>query len=124
VKSEFYPVQQAFSNGKRLPSLFSTTDEAFHANLRRCVNGSFSMSALVLYETMVNDVLELFLDKTAKIYVESSKTCNFSQWLQFFAFDAIGQITYSRRHGFIDEEKDIDGIIRFLEYLFSYVAPV
>ena len=82
------------------------------------------MTALVRYETTVNDVLELFLDKTEKIYVKSSKTCNFSQWLQFFAFDAIGQITYSRRHGFIDEEKDIDGIIQFLEYLFSYVAPV
>ena len=82
------------------------------------------MSALVRYETMVNDVLELFLDKTAKIYVKSGKICNFSQWLQFFAFDAIGQITYSKTHGFIDEEKDIDGIIRFLEYLFSYVAPV
>jgi len=124
VKSEFYPVQQAFSDGKRLPSLFSTTDEAFHANLRRCVNGSFSMSALVRYELMVNEVLKLFLDKTAEIYVKSSKICDFSQWLQFFAFDAIGQITYSKRHGFIDEDKDIDGIIQFLGYLFSYVAPV
>lgn len=61
IKSEFYPVQQSVANGHRLPSLFSTTDESFHAQLRRCVNGAFSMSSLVQYEPFVDSTSKIFL---------------------------------------------------------------
>jgi cytochrome P450 len=112
------------TKGKRLPSLFSTTDEAYHANLRRSVNNAFSMSALVQYEPLVNEVVDLFLTQTDRIYAAPGQVCDFAKWLQFFAFDVIGQITYSKRHGFVDKNEDIDGMIRYLAKLFSYVAPV
>lgn len=124
TKSGFYPVQQAVSNGHRLPSLFSTTDETYHAQLRRTVNSAFSMSTLVQYEASVNEVLTAFLGQTSSLYASTSQTCNFAQWLQYFAFDVIGQITYSKRHGFVDTASDIDGMVAYLARLFSYVAPV
>ena len=124
VKSGFYPVQQALTKGKRLPSLFSTTDEAYHANLRRSVNSAFSMSALVQYEPFVDEVEEAFLNQTSKLFVRRNKVCDFAEWLQFLAFDVIGQITYSKRHGFIDRGEDVDGMVGYLGKLFSYVAPV
>ena len=124
TKSGFYPVQQAVSKGQRLPSLFSTTDEAYHANLRRSVNSAFSMSALVQYEPFVDEVMKVFLDQTNKLYASQGKTCNFAEWLQYYAFDVIGQITYSKRHGFVDNAEDIDGMVGYLGGLFSYVAPV
>lgn len=124
VKSGFYPVQQAVSNGHRLPSLFSTTDEAYHAQLRRSVSNAFSMSALVQYEPLVNEVLETFLSQTDKIYARTGEVCDFAKWLQYLAFDVIGQITYSHPHGFVSTNTDIDGMIAYLARLFSYVAPV
>jgi cytochrome P450 len=114
----------AVSKGKRLPSLFSTTEETFHANLRRSVNSAFSMSALVQYEPFVDEVMELFLNRTEEIFATPDKTCDFAEWLQFFAFDVIGQITYSKRHGFIDRGEDVDKMVKYLGKLFSYVAPV
>ena len=36
TKSDFYPVQQAITKGRRLQSLFSTKDEDYHAKYRRC----------------------------------------------------------------------------------------
>jgi hypothetical protein len=36
----------------------------------------------------------------------------------------IGQITYSNRHGFLENNMDVDGMIGYLGRLFSYVAPV
>ncbi|KAK5062850.1 hypothetical protein LTR84_004925 [Exophiala bonariae] len=124
TKSGFYPVQQAVSEGKRLPSLFSTVDESYHANLRRSVNNAFSMSQLVNYEPSVTETVELFLDQTEKLYANPNKVCDFAEWLQFFAFDVIGQITYSKRHGFLENNVDVDGMIGYLGRLFSYVAPV
>jgi len=81
------------------------------------------MSALVQYEPLVNEVIELFLQRTSEIYA-SGKVCDFALWLQYFAFDVIGQITYSKQHGFVDKHEDVDGMIAYLGRLFSYVAPV
>lgn len=123
-KSEFYPVQQAMAKGERLPSLFSTTDEKYHQELRKCVNGAFSMTAMIQYEPSVNSATEKWLDQTEALFVSKNAICDFAEWLQFMAFDVIGQITYSRRHGFVDKGEDIDGMVGYLGRLFSYVAPV
>lgn len=114
----------ATTKGEPLPSLFSTLDETFHANLRRCVNHAFAMSSLVQYEPMVNETLELFLDQTARLYAKTGRVCNFARWLQFYAFDVIGSITYSKRHGFIERNEDVDGIIKQLARIFDYSGPV
>ncbi len=122
-KSEFYPVQQAMSKGERLPSLFSTTDEKYHAELRKCVNGAFSMTAIVQYEPSVDSATEKFLEQTEALFVSKNAICDFAQWLQFLAFDVIGQITYSKRHGFVDTGEDVEGMVGYLGSIFSYVAP-
>ncbi|CAG8983309.1 hypothetical protein HYALB_00007437 [Hymenoscyphus albidus] len=124
IKSDFYLVQQSVSNGHPLPSLFSSISESWHAQFRRCVNSAFSMSTLIQYEPFVDSTTELFLSQTEKIFAKTSEACNFSQWLQFYAFDVIGEITYSKRHGFVEENRDIDGIIKYLAGLFDYVAPI
>ncbi|OJD11953.1 hypothetical protein AJ78_07386 [Emergomyces pasteurianus Ep9510] len=124
TKSAFYPVQMAVSKGEILPSLFSSRDEAFHANLRKSVNSAFSMTALVQYEPMVDKTTEIFLDQTEALFASQNKVCNFSRWLQFYAFDVIGSITYSKRHGFIEKNEDIDGIVANLGRIFDYSATV
>lgn len=124
LQSDFYPVQGAVANGKPLLSLFSTTDEDFHAKYRRCVNNAFAMSSLVNYEPLVNSTLTYWLDKTEELFASTGRSCNFSQWLQFFAFDVIGDLTWSKRLGFVEGNKDVDNIIEFLGKFFDYVAPV
>ena len=80
-------MQQGVSKGQRLPSLFSTTDELYHASLRRSINNAFAMSQLVQYEPGVTECVEVFLDQTEKLYAKSGEVCDFAEWLQFFAFD-------------------------------------
>ncbi|KAK7750744.1 hypothetical protein SLS62_007295 [Diatrype stigma] len=124
LKSDFYVVQQSTVKGRNLASLFSTTDNDFHAQFRRSVNSAFAMSALVQYEPFVDNTTKLFLKQTEKLFVNNPDGCNFTQWLQFYAFDVIGEITYSKRHGFIEKNEDIDGIVNYLGNLFLYVAPI
>ncbi|KAK2787600.1 hypothetical protein FQN53_005050 [Emmonsiellopsis sp. PD_33] len=124
VKSDFYRVQQSVARGWRLPSLFSTTDNDFHSQFRRCVNAAFSMTALVQYEPFVDNTTKLFLDQTEKLFAGGKKVCDFTTWLQFYAFDVIGEITYSKRHGFVEKNEDVEGIVAYLSGLFLYVAPI
>ncbi|KAH9859743.1 hypothetical protein IAQ61_011524 [Plenodomus lingam] len=124
VKSDFYPVQGAIAKGRLLLSLFSTTDEDFHAKYRRCVNNAFAMSSLVNYEPLVTSTLTYWLDRTEELYASTGKSCNFSQWLQFFAFDVVGELTWSKRLGFVQNNGDVDNIVKFLEQFLDYVAPI
>ncbi|KAB5543017.1 cytochrome P450-like protein [Coniochaeta sp. 2T2.1] len=124
IKSDFYVVQQSIAKGHALPSLFSTTDNDFHSQFRRCVNSAFSMSALVQYEPFVDNTTKIFLKQTENIYVDNPEGCDFTRWLQFYAFDVIGEITYSKRHGFIERNEDVEGIVDYLRWLFDYVAPI
>ncbi|KAI1424063.1 cytochrome P450 [Xylaria sp. FL1777] len=124
IKSDFYIVQQGVSKGRGLATLFSTTDNTFHAQLRRCVNSAFSMSALVQYEPFVNNTMKLFFEQTERLYVNNAEGCDFVRWLQFYAFDVIGEVTYSKRHGFLERNEDVDGIVSYLGNLFLYVAPI
>ncbi|RYP45316.1 hypothetical protein DL769_011471 [Monosporascus sp. CRB-8-3] len=123
-QSDFYVVQQSTMKGRNLASLFSTTDNDFHAQFRRCVNSAFAMSALVQYEPFVDNTTRLFLRQTEKLFANNPEGCNFTQWLQFYAFDVIGEITYGKRHGFVEKNQDIDGIVNHLSNLFLYVAPI
>jgi hypothetical protein len=82
------------------------------------------MSALVQYEPFVNNTTKLFLEQTQRVFVNNPEGCELTQWLQFYAFDVIGEITYSKRHGFLEKVEDVDGIISYLTKLFLYVAPV
>jgi hypothetical protein len=82
------------------------------------------MSTLIQYEPFVDSTTELFLLQTEKLYADSGAACNMSRWLQFYAFDVIGEMTYSKRHGFVEENKDIEGIVDYISNLFDYVAPV
>lgn len=110
--------------GKRLPSLFSTTDEGLHARYRRCVNNTFAMSNLVSYEPLVDSTTSLFLSQTEKLFASRDATCSFSKWLQFYAFDVIGELTWSKPIGFIEKNQDIDGIIGFISSFLDYAGPV
>jgi hypothetical protein len=82
------------------------------------------MSQLVNYEPLVSSTLGVFLDKTEEVYANTGRICNFSQWLQFFAFDVIGDLTWSKRLGFVEEQRDVDGIIAFINKFLSYAGPV
>lgn len=117
-------MQQAVVQGQSQPSLFSTVDNDFHQQFRRCVNSAFAMSALVQYEPFVDNTTKLFLKQTERLFANKSEGCDFTRWLQFYAFDVIGEITYSKRHGFVEKNEDIDGIVAYLTSLFNYVAPV
>ncbi|KAK8199087.1 pisatin demethylase [Phyllosticta capitalensis] len=124
IKSDFYPIQQATAKGRRLWSLFSTTDEDWHAKYRRCINGYFAMSSLKSYEPLVDSTVDYYLEQTDKFYASTGKPCNFNRWLQFFAFDVVGELTWSKRLGYLERDEDIDNIVTVLGNFLSYCAVV
>lgn len=73
------------------------------------------MTNLVSFESYVDSTMRVFCDQLDARFVKNgggnSPACDFGQWLQLFAFDVIGEITFSHRLGFLEQGEDVDGII-------------
>ncbi|KAM5342215.1 hypothetical protein ACJ41O_015246 [Fusarium nematophilum] len=123
-KSGFYSVQQTLAKGRPLFTLFTSTDEKFHAKLRRAVNSAYAMSTLVQFEPYVDSTTVAFIQQIDARFTDRPDLCDFGKWLQFYAFDVIGELTYSKRLGFVDNGLDIDGIISSIEWMLDYASVV
>lgn len=105
--------------------MFNTTDEKYHAKLRRAVNNAYSMSSLVQFEPLVDSTTAEFLKQLTERYADKpDRICDFGEWLQYYAFDVIGELTFSKRLGFVDRGVDVDNIISNLERALFYFAVV
>jgi hypothetical protein len=126
-QSEFFVVQQALAKGQPLKTLFTSTDELFHAKLRRATSNAYAMSSLVQFELFVDSAIQEFLAQLRNRYIdndEGNKILDFGKWLQLFAFDVICELTFSKRMGFIDRGEDVGNVIDNLQWTLNYAAPV
>jgi hypothetical protein len=83
------------------------------------------MTALVKYEPYVNNTIKTFLAVLETRFCErpgKEGAIDFPEWLQYYAFDVVGELTYGKRHGFLDTGEDVGNIIhdshQFLVYCF------
>lgn len=91
------------------------------------MSNAYAMSTLVTFEPLVDTTTVAFLEQLKKRFAGRSDgegTCDFGVWLQYYAFDVIGELTYSKRLGFVDRGVDVDHIIGNLERLLNYVSVV
>lgn len=105
-------------------SLFSATDEQYHARLRRAVSGHFTMSSTIQHEPAVDMVIERLLKRTGEFYASGNVVCDLAEWLRFFAFDTISEITWGSNPGFLDQNMDICGVLESFDKSFSYMPVV
>lgn len=124
VKSSFYPVLQPHAKGAAMPGLFNTQDENLHRVLKRPIASIYSMSNLVSFEPYVDSTMSVFFKELDTRFAGTGEVCDLGVWLQRFAFDVIGEITFSRRLGFLEDAEDVDGIMHSIWHHFEKAAPV
>jgi cytochrome P450 len=90
-------------------SLFSDLNPHRHGLQRRKFSSLYSMSALIGYEPFVNNCTSLLCHRFNEI-AQAGKTVNLQHWLQCYAFDVIGEITFANRFGFLDMGEDKEGV--------------
>ncbi|KAI5922367.1 pisatin demethylase [Camillea tinctor] len=124
LKSEFYDVMNIKQDGKfNEENPFATRNEVMHTNVKRPLAPLFSALKLLTYEKRVDETSELFFVHLTKRFASTGIPFDLGQWVQFYAFDVIAQITFSKPIGFLDQGKDIDGVIKGL-YLFNKYGAI
>ena len=120
-QSNFYSLFDAKSPQGPLPTVFSIRSEKQHKALKRPVANAYSMSALVELEPMTDECIAIL---QRKLDGKQGQEIDFGEWLQWFSFDVITTITFSNRLGFMEQEKDVSGIINAIEGRLAYNAVI
>lgn len=90
--------------------VFSETSNEKHAAERRKISNMYAMSSLVLYEPFVDKVNGDFMAVLAD-HAQHGRAFDLFTWMQFFAFDVIGEITLGRSFGLLQAGRDKDGLL-------------
>jgi hypothetical protein len=123
-KSDFYVALDPVSNGQLMHSMFATQNDDWHRAQRRPVAHAYAMSTLVSYEPLVDSTTAVLMAEIRARFASTDETCNLAQWLQWYAFDVMGEITFSERFGFLEQGRDIGDICKGIHHHFTYGAPV
>lgn len=112
-------------DGEDLHNLFSTQDKALHATVKRNVGALFSQSGVQSYESHIDNTIELLLERLNSMLKSSgSVRIDASAWMQYWAFDTIGKITFSKKLGFLATGSDVGGLCAQNHHNMTYFGLV
>ncbi|ERF75874.1 hypothetical protein EPUS_01240 [Endocarpon pusillum Z07020] len=124
VKSDFYHVLLFYAKGKPVPTIFATQNENLHRMLKKPIAGIYLMSNLMSFKPYVDTTISYFFARLDKLFVQTGDVCDLGAWLQMFAFDVMGELTFSKRLGFLERAEDVDGIMGSIWHYFHKTSPV
>ncbi|KAK4908910.1 hypothetical protein LTR66_017526 [Elasticomyces elasticus] len=91
----------------------------------------YSMTSLVSYEPLVDNCIEIFKKRLHEIS-SYGRSIDMAHWMQCYAFDVIGEITFGSRFGFLEAGNDIGGVMESIDSgltvssylgLYSWIYP-
>ena len=108
--------------GEIVPSVFSTRDNALHASYKRTLSSAYSTSSIVKLKSLVMPCTDTFMSMMLE---KISTPVDLVEWVQWYAFNVIGEITFLKRSGFMEEEGDINDLIKYFgESFLGWVTQV
>ncbi|KAL1857884.1 hypothetical protein Plec18170_003108 [Paecilomyces lecythidis] len=130
VLKEIYGINKGYKKvlpSAPLPSLFLIYTHSgkqyddFHAAIKRPVSGAYSMSTLTEFEPFVDSTIHTFFGKLDE-FAQKKERCDIAKWLQYYAFDVIGELTFGKALGFLETGHDVDGILESIEKNLDYAG--
>lgn len=121
TKSGFYPIQCISWKKQPEMNLFSTRDPVYHRTEKRKVGAAYSLPNLLESEAAIDSCINLFMSRLDE-YAQDKKPVDLGAWLQYFAFDVVGEVTFSSKLGFLEQGKDVDGMMQAIEGMLTYAA--
>lgn len=107
--------------GSRMDSMFTARDPKYHQHLKSSVARLFSMSNMRNFEIYADECTAIFVDAMRGF---DGQAVDFAVWLQWYAFDVIGSITFQHRFGFMEQRRDVDNMIAGIDQGLQYIKVI
>lgn len=110
--------------GGKIPDVFATRDEDVHRRMRRPVANLYSVTSLLSFEAVMTSTMQYFFARLDELFTNKTVDFDLFNWIQFFMFDVLGEVTFSRRLGCLEKGGDVDGVIHGIWLYFKKIAAV
>ncbi|KAJ9642832.1 hypothetical protein H2199_004353 [Coniosporium tulheliwenetii] len=121
ARTGFYPIQCISWQKKPQMNLFSTRDEQYHREQKRPIASAYSMTSLLAKEDAVDSCTLLFMHKLGE-FAEQKKPVDLGAWLQYYAFDVVGEFSFAQKLGFLEQGADVDDMMKSIEGMLVYAS--
>ncbi|PVH92537.1 hypothetical protein DM02DRAFT_662854 [Periconia macrospinosa] len=91
--------------GQRMDSIFIERDPQAHKTLKGPVAQLFSMTNMRNFEVYADECTKIFTDAMRDL---QGQAVDFADWLQWYAFDTIGNITFQLPFGFMENRQECE----------------
>ncbi|KAE8349189.1 cytochrome P450 [Aspergillus coremiiformis] len=93
-------------------SLFNIRSHKTHAAFRKLIAGPYSFSNVKRMELLIDTQIEAWLKKLDETFACTGISFDFSWWAVYVAYDVISEIGFGAPIGFIEQGKDVGGLIQ------------
>ncbi|RDL39232.1 uncharacterized protein BP5553_03572 [Venustampulla echinocandica] len=127
LKSNFYRVNDTKVGSTIFQTVFGTQSNESHSAHLRPISKFYKMHNLLQYEPQVSRTIDQFCEHLDEQFIDGSnagKTCNMDDWLLYFAWDVIGELTFSKPMGFMEKGCDFNGLLADADKAQDYFAVV
>jgi hypothetical protein len=107
-----------------LQTVFTTQDEAYHSQLLRAAGGAYSTTAAAQMEVQMQPLNDLLLAKINELGNKGERSINAATLLDYFAFDAVGQVNMSAPFGFLEKNTDVNNAIDAVTTINTYLSVI
>jgi len=127
LKSDFYTVNDVVQNGHRIENIFSTRSNDFHKKYVRPIAKIYSMSNILTLEPLADRTTQTFCRRLEAEFINggnAGKKCDLVQWMSFYAWDVVGEVTFNQPMGFLEAGNDVNGMLNTADKGLDYFAAV
>ncbi|KLU83910.1 pisatin demethylase [Magnaporthiopsis poae ATCC 64411] len=128
-KTEFYPPASSVVDGKVVYNVFSVRDPVEHARQKKPIAKHYSLPSILQLEGHVDEAILLLGRQLEDRFMRTKdgsfgESFDLGEWISMYAWDVIGQITFSKHFGYLENGRDFDGHIRLSGFGSDYMAAV
>lgn len=85
----------------------SELDPQRHVHKNKNINAGYQLSNIMRSESFVDECVKMLEGHLDRLSQDGKAPVELSRWFNYFAFDVVGEVTFSRRFGFLDTGLDV-----------------
>ncbi|KAL1867101.1 hypothetical protein Daus18300_006500 [Diaporthe australafricana] len=127
LKSDFYTINDAVQDGQVIQNVFGTRSNVFHSRYMRPIQKLYSMNNMLSMEGLIDKTIRSLCEQIENRFVDgknAGKTCDIADWITFYAWDVVGELTFSKDFGFLRGGCDQMQLIQTAESIMHYFGVV
>lgn len=93
-------------------SLFNMQDSRIHSRFRKIAAAPYSFSNVKRMEPLIDGLISQWVTKLDDSFARPGERFDFAPWAVYMAYDIISEAGFGRPFGFIEQGKDVEGLIQ------------